>query len=32
MAARSQSFRDVVVWRKAHAFTLATYRCTDAFP
>jgi four helix bundle protein len=28
----SQSFRDVVVWQKAHAFCLAVYRCTDAFP
>jgi four helix bundle protein len=28
----SQSFRDVVVWQKAHAFVLAIYRCTEAFP
>ncbi|MEY3608380.1 MAG: hypothetical protein RLZZ447_1168 [Verrucomicrobiota bacterium] len=32
MSTRSQSFREVLVWQKAHAFTLATYRCTDAFP
>jgi four helix bundle protein len=32
MADKSQSFRDVVVWQKAHAFTLAIYRCTEAFP
>ena len=32
MADKSQSFRDVIVWRKAHAFTLAIYRITEAFP
>jgi four helix bundle protein len=32
MADKSQSFRDVHVWQKAHAFTLAIYRCTDGFP
>jgi len=32
MADKSQSFRDVVVWQKAHAFTLAIYRCSNAFP
>ena len=32
MADKSQSFRDVVVWQKAHAFTLAIYRGTEAFP
>ena len=32
MADKSQSFRDVLVWQKAHAFTLAIYRCTDGFP
>ena len=32
MAERSQSFREVLVWQKAHAFALAVYRCTDAFP
>jgi hypothetical protein len=28
MADKTQSFRDVVVWQKAHAFTLAVYRCS----
>jgi four helix bundle protein len=28
----SQSFRDVLVWQKAHAFTLAMYRITEVFP
>lgn len=32
MAEKSQSFRDVIVWQKAHAFALAIYRCTEAFP
>src|ERR1041384_2671835 len=32
MADKSQSFRDVVVWQKAQAFALATYRLTEAFP
>jgi four helix bundle protein len=32
MANKSQSFRDVIVWQKAHAFTLAIYRITEAFP
>ena len=32
MPTPSQSFRDVVVWQKAHAFALAIYRCTEAFP
>ena len=32
MADKSQSFRDVVAWQKAPAFTLAIYRCTEAFP
>ncbi len=32
MADKSQSFRDVIVWQKAHAFTLAFYRTTEAFP
>lgn len=32
MGDKSQSFRDVLVWQKAHAFTLAVYRCTDSFP
>jgi four helix bundle protein len=29
---KSQTFREVLVWQKAHAFTLAVYRYTDAFP
>lgn len=29
---KSQSFRDVLVWQKAHAFTLAVYRATEGFP
>ena len=29
---KSETFREVLVWQKAHAFTLAVYRCTDAFP
>lgn len=32
MADKSQSFRDVIVWQKAHAFTLSLYRATEAFP
>ena len=32
MPAKSQSFRDVLVWQKAHAFTLAVYRASEAFP
>ena len=32
MADKAQSFRDVFVWQKAHAFALATDRCTEAFP
>lgn len=32
MADKSQSFRDVVVWQKAHAFTLAVYRVSEPFP
>ena len=32
MSEKSQSFRDITVWQKAHAFTLATYRVTEAFP
>ncbi len=32
MDLKSQSFRDVVVWQKAHAFVLAIYRCTAPFP
>jgi len=32
MAEKSQSFRDVLVWQKAHALALAVYRCTEKFP
>jgi four helix bundle protein len=32
MADKSQSFRDLLVWQKAHAFTLALYSCTESFP
>ena len=32
MADKSQSFRDVVVWQKAHAFALALNRITEPFP
>lgn len=29
---KSQSFRDVLAWQKAHAFALSVYRLTDGFP
>ncbi|MBL9219656.1 MAG: four helix bundle protein [Opitutaceae bacterium] len=32
MADKSQSFREVIVWQKAHAFTLEIYRATESFP
>jgi four helix bundle protein len=35
MAARraaARTFRDLVVWRKAHQFVLAVYQLTQAFP
>ena len=32
MADKSQNFRDVLVWQKAHAFTLAVYQATESFP
>ncbi len=32
MINKSQSFRDVIVWQRAHAFTLAVYRVTERFP
>jgi len=32
MAEKSQSFRDVIVWQRAHAFTLAVYRASEPFP
>lgn len=28
----AKSFQDLIVWQKAHAFTLSVYRCTKAFP
>ena len=28
----ARSFRDLVVWQKAHEFVLAVYRLTEAFP
>src|SRR5215813_4827259 len=28
----ARSFRDLMVWRKAHEFVLAVYRFTDSFP
>ena len=32
MTDKSQSFRQVIVWQIAHAFTLALYRLTESFP
>jgi four helix bundle protein len=32
MQTASKTFRDVIVWQKAHAFVLEVYRVTDAFP
>jgi len=32
MTNQSQSFRDVLVWQKAHAFALAVYHDTEKFP
>jgi four helix bundle protein len=32
MAARSRTFEEVGVWRKAHSLVLATYRFSAAFP
>ena len=28
----AKSFRDLIVWQKAHAFVLEVYRVSDAFP
>jgi hypothetical protein len=28
----ARSFRDLVVWQKAHEFVLAVYRFTESFP
>jgi four helix bundle protein len=32
MTEKLQSFRDVLLWQKAHAFALALYQCTELFP
>lgn len=32
LAAPARSFRDLVVWQKAHAFVLAVYRASEEFP
>jgi four helix bundle protein len=32
MEHKSQSFREVLVWQKAHAFTLELYRTTEGYP
>jgi four helix bundle protein len=32
MTEKSQSFREVLMWQKAHAFTLSVYRATETFP
>ncbi len=32
MTQNSKSFRELLVWQKAHAFALAVYRLTDSFP
>jgi four helix bundle protein len=32
MTDKSQSFREVIVWQKAHALALNVYRCTESFP
>lgn len=32
MGNKSQSFRDVIAWQRAHAFALAIHRATEAFP
>ena len=32
MPDKSQSFREVLVWQKAHALTLAAYRASEPFP
>jgi len=29
---KAQTFRDVLAWQKAHAFTLAVYKMTSDFP
>jgi len=32
MSQPSKSFRELVVWQKAHSFVLATYKVTKSFP
>jgi four helix bundle protein len=32
MSEVAKSFRDFIVWQKAHAFTLEIYRVTETFP
>lgn len=32
MEPQAKSFRDLIVWQKAHAFVLEVYRVSDAFP
>ena len=29
---KSKTFQDLIVWQKAHAFTLSVYQCTENFP
>jgi len=29
---KSQTFKELIVWQKAHLFVLATYRITSSFP
>ena len=29
---KSKTFQDLIVWQKAHAFTLMVYKCTESFP
>jgi four helix bundle protein len=32
MADKSQSFRDVLAWQRAHSFALAIYKATESIP
>jgi four helix bundle protein len=32
MNKKAQSFRDLIVWQKAHAFVLSVYHISEAFP
>lgn len=29
---RARTFRDLVVWQRAHEFVMSVYRCTERFP